>query len=77
MVLVRLVHQRVRFDITVEVVTDEIVVSVVGDGVDQRREAVDVTETPPFDSFENFDQVGVKGKRAISMGVTQIFDILS
>lgn len=77
MVLVRLVHQRMRFDITVEVIADEIVIAVVDDGVDQRREAVDVTETPALDGFEYLDQVGVKGKRAISVGVTQIFDVLS
>ena len=76
MVLVRLIYQRMRFDITVEVITDEIVISVVDDGVDQRGEAVDVTETTALDSFEHLDQVGVEGKRAVSVGVTQVFDVL-
>lgn len=69
-VLVRLVHQRMRFDIAIEVITDQIVISVVDDGVDQRCEAVGVTKTPGLDSFENLDQIWVKGKRAVSMGVT-------
>lgn len=64
------------FDVTVEVIADEIVVSVVDDGVDQRGEAVDVAETPASDGFEYLDQVWVEGKRAISVGVTQIFDVL-
>lgn len=32
-ILVRLIHQRMRFDVAVEVIADEIIISVVDDGV--------------------------------------------
>ena len=75
MILIRLIHQRVRLDVAVEVVTDEVVIPLVDDGVAQRSEAAGVTELAASDGIEDLGQIGVESERAVIMGVTQVFNI--
>ena len=63
-------------DVAVEVVRNEVVVAVVGDGVAQGAEAARVTEFSTLDGIENFGEVGIELEAAIGVGVTEIFDVL-
>ena len=76
LVLVRLVHERMRLDVAVEVVGHEVVVALVDDGVAQRAEAVRITEFATLDGIENFGEVRVELEVAIGVGVTEVFDVL-
>lgn len=75
MILIRFIYQRVRLDVAVEVVTDQVVIPLVDDGVTQRSETAGVTELAASDSIEDLGQIGVESKRAVIMGVTQVFNI--
>lgn len=75
LVLVCLVHQRVGFDVAVEVVRDEIVISLVNDGVAQGRETTGVPEFAAFDGVKDFGKIGVEAERAIIMSVAKILHV--
>ncbi len=74
-VLVRFVHQGVSLDVTVEIVADEVVISLVDDGITQRREPVGVAEPPGFDGIKHLGQIRVERERAVVVGVTQILHV--
>ena len=76
LVLVRLVHERVRLDVAVEVVGDEVVVALVDDGVAQGAEAARVAELTALDGVEHFREVGVDFEVAIGVSVAEVFDVL-
>ena len=75
LILVRLVDERVRLDITIEVVADKVIVAVVADGADEGRELVGVTESVGLDGLEDFDEVRVYGVGSVVVRVTQVFDV--
>jgi hypothetical protein len=75
LVLVRLVHKRLSLDIAVEVIRDEVVVSVVFDGAGQGTERACVAEGAGLDRLEDFEEVWVEGVGAVVVGVAEVFDV--
>ena len=65
-----------RLDVAVEVVGNQIVVTLIDDGVAQGAEAVCVTEFAALDGIEHFGEVGVEFEVAVGMRVAEVFDIL-
>lgn len=61
LIFIRLIHQRLRLVIRVEVVGHEVVVAVVDDAVDQRREGARVAERVAADAVEDGGERGVDG----------------
>lgn len=59
LVLVRLVHQRLRLNITVEVIRNEVVVAMVFNSSSEGREGARVAEGAALDGFEDFEEVGI------------------
>jgi hypothetical protein len=76
MIFIRLIHQRVRLDVAIKIVTHEIIISLLSDRVTQRNEAFGVAESSGFDDIKNLRQIGVEGEGAEFMGVTKVFDVL-
>jgi hypothetical protein len=75
LVLVRLVDQRVRLDVAVEVVRHQVVVAVVADRGDQTGKVLRVAEGPLLDGLEDLGKVGVDVVRAIRVRVAEVLDI--
>lgn len=69
LILVRLVHERMRRDIRVEIVRDKIIVAMVDDGAAQGAEPVGIAKRVRFDGVEDFGEVGVERKGAEVVGV--------
>lgn len=64
------------FDVTVEVIGNEIVVSVISDGVAECAETAGVAKSAAFDRVKNIGQVRVKSKGAEIVSVAKVFNIL-
>lgn len=65
-----------RLDVAVEVVGNEIVVAVIGDGTAQGGEAVRVAEGAVLDGVEDLGEVRVELETAVVVGVAEVFDVL-
>lgn len=76
LVLVSLVNERVRLDVAVEVVRDEVVVAVVADGRDEGGKVRRVAESALLDLGEDLGEVWVDVVRAVGVRVTEIFNVL-
>ena len=75
LVLVRLVHQILGLDVAVEVVADEVIVAVVGHGVDEGGELALVAKAAAADGVEDLDEVVVEVEVAVVVGVAEVFDV--
>lgn len=75
LILVRLIHERMRRDVRVEIVRDKIIVPMVGDGAAQGAEPVGLAKRVGFDGVEDFGKVGVQRKGAEIVGVAEVFDV--
>ena len=64
-------------DVAVEVVADQIVVSMVHDRIAKSREMASVTKHTSFDGVEYLLKVFVQLKLAVSMSMAEVFHILS
>jgi len=64
-----------RIDITLEIIRHQVVIPVVHDGVDQRRELSRVTKHALADSVEDALQRGVELEVAVEMLVAQVLDV--
>lgn len=62
LVLIRLVDKRMRLDITVEVVGNEIIVAVFGNGVAESAEAVRIAKSAAFDGIKNLCKIRIEGE---------------
>lgn len=76
LVLVRLVDQRVCFDVAVKIVRHKVVITMVPDSRDERFEIRRCAEGALLDFGEDRNQVWVKGMSAVRVRVTEILDIL-
>ena len=63
------------FHVAVEVVGNEIVVTLVDDAIAESGEATCVAEFVSFDGVEDFGEVGIELEFAIVMRVTEVFDV--
>lgn len=75
LILIRLIHERMRRDVRVEIVRDKIIVPMVGDGTAQGAESAGVAKRVGFDGVEDFRKVGVQRKGAEVVGVAKVFDV--
>ena len=75
LVLERLIDERLRLDVAVEVVADQVVIAMVGDTVAQRSEAVRVAEHVAPDGIKHLSQVWVKLEVSVMVRVPQILDV--
>lgn len=76
LILVRLIHQRVRLDVAVEVIAHEVVIAVVDNGVAESGEAARVAEHVTLDGVEDFLEVRVQLEGAVGVGVAEVFHVL-
>lgn len=71
------VNQLLRLDVRVEVVRDKVVVAMVDDAVDQRREGARVAELAALDRIEDLLEVRVELELGVQVVVAVILDVLS
>jgi hypothetical protein len=64
-----------RLDVRVEVVRNEVVVTVLDDAVDKCGETVSVAELSLTDNIENSGQLGIKLILRVDMSVSQILNV--
>lgn len=69
LILVCLIHQSMGLDVTIEIIRDQIVVTMVNDGIAKRGEAIGIPKFPTFDGIEDFGKIRVKSERAKVMGM--------
>lgn len=77
LILVGLIHKRMRLDVAVEVIADEIEIAVIDDGVAEGGEAAGVAEHATFDGAEDFLEVLVELEGTIGVGVAEVFNVFS
>lgn len=75
LVPVSLVDECVGLDVTVEVIADEIVVAVVGNGVDQSRKSVLVAKHVSANGLEDLLKVRINSVRTVVMVVSKILNV--
>lgn len=75
LVLVRLIDQSLRLDVTVEIIRDKVIVAMVFDSANEGSERTGVAKGVGFDTFEDLGEVGVESVRAVGMGVAEVFDV--
>ena len=56
-------------DVTIEIIRDQIVVTMVNDGIAKRGEATGIPKFSTFDGIEDFGKIRVKSERAKVMGM--------
>lgn len=76
LVLVRLIDGRVRLNVAVEVVRDQVVVSMITNSRDHGQEVVGLAECAVLNRLEDLVQIWINGVRAVRVRMTKIFDIL-
>jgi hypothetical protein len=76
LVLVRLVDEFLGVDVALEVVGDQVIVSVIRDAVDEGAELGRVAEHAFTDDFEDAREVWVELEVAVPVRVAQVFDVL-
>ena len=64
-----------RLDITIEIITNKIIIAVVDDGIAEGGEAARVTEHAGLDGGEDFFEVWVELEGAVGVGVAEVFDV--
>ena len=72
---IRLIHQLMRLDITVEIIAHEVVIPMIGDRITQCGKATRVAEGVGFDGVEDAGEIGVEGEVAVGVGVAEVFDV--
>jgi hypothetical protein len=77
LVLVRLVNEFLRIDVALEVVGDQVIISVVRDAVDEGAELGRIAEHAFADDFEDAREEWVELEVAVPVRVAQVFDVLS
>jgi len=77
LVLVRLIHKRLGLDVAVEVIRDEVIVTMVFDGASQSTERASVAEGASLDCLEDFEEVWIESVGAVVVCVAEVFDIFS
>ena len=70
------IDQLVCLDIAMEVIRDQVVISVVYDAVDERGELVGVAERAFANGFEYIIEIRVELKLIVEMCMTEVFDVL-
>ena len=65
------------FDVAVEIIRDEIVISLIDNAVAQGGKSTRVAESTTFDGVENFGEVAVELEVAVGVGVAEVFDVFS
>ncbi len=75
LVFVGLINECLSLNIAVEVVRDEVVVTVIFDCTNKSSEARSITKGVGFNGVEDFEKIWVKSVRAVVMGVTQVFNV--
>ena len=65
-----------RLDVAVEVVRNEVVVTLIDDRVAKSAKAVCISEFTTLDGIKDFGEVGVNFEVTIGVGVAEIFDVL-
>lgn len=76
MVLVCLVDQVLRLDVARKVVRDEVVVAVVDDTIDQRRECIGVAELATANRVKDTLQGGVELEARIAVCMAEVLHVL-
>ena len=64
-----------RLDVAVEVVAHKVVITVLGDGVAQGREAVGVPKHATSNGLEDFGEVGIELELPEAVGVTEVLNV--
>jgi hypothetical protein len=73
---IRLVHERLRLNVRVEVIADQVKVAVVFDGADEGGEGTYVAKRALPDLVEDRLEVGVERVLAVSVVVAEVLDVL-
>lgn len=76
LVAVCLIHQRLRLDVAVEVIRDQVVIAVVFDGPSQRAEGARISEHAIFDCLKHPRQIWVECVLAVVVRMSQVLDVL-
>lgn len=74
--LVRLVDKLLRIDVALEVVGDQVVVTVVNDAVHQSAELAGVAESAAAHRLEDTLELRIDLEAAVEVAVTKVFDVL-
>lgn len=77
LVLVRLVNQGMRLNVALEVIRNEVVITVVTDGGNQAGKVLGVTKGALFDLLKHLDKVRVEVVRAVGVRVAEVLNIFS
>lgn len=64
-----------RLDIATEVIGDEVVIAVVGDGTYKSREGACVTEHVGMDGIKHFEKIGVESVGAVMVFMAEVLDV--
>ena len=75
LILIRLIHQLVRLDITIKIIAHEVIIPMIDDRITQSGEAARVAKHVGFDGVEDAGEVGVEGEVAVGVGVAEVFDV--
>lgn len=62
LVLIRFVDKRMRLDITIEIIGNEIIVAMFGDGVAESAEAARIAKGAAFDGVKDLCKIRIEGK---------------
>lgn len=76
LILVRFVHKGLRLVVTVEVIADKIVVTVLENGADEGRETALITKRAFLNGFEDFAQIRIDLVLAVVVRMSEVFDVL-
>ena len=75
LVFVGLVHKGVGLDVAVEVIADEIIITLIDDRVAKGAESAGIAKTPAFDGVKDLSEIRVKFEGAIVMSMAEIFNV--
>ena len=75
LVLVRLIHQLLRLAITAEIITHEVVIAMIDDGVAESGETVGIAKGVGFDGVKHFGKKRVEVEGAVVVGVAEVFNV--
>lgn len=75
LILVRLIHKRMRLDVAIKVIAHEVVIAVIDDGIAERGETSSVAEHAGFNGVEDLFEVFVELEGAVVVGVAEVFDV--
>ncbi len=75
MILVGLINELLCVDVALEVVRDQVVITMLDDAVDQSTELASVAESPVADRVEDAIQLRVKLEAAVEVVMAQVLDV--